>query len=67
MLDDGGDQTNRLEGKIESASFRGGNGRFDVTVGGRAVRVVGSAETIVTSRQSVQLSVPPRSAVAAAA
>jgi len=67
VLGDGGDQANRLDGVVESASFLGGNGRYDVAVGGKIVRVVGSAETMVAAGGTVQLSFPPRSAVVVAA
>jgi iron(III) transport system ATP-binding protein len=54
---------NLLLGAVESASFLGGSGRYDVTVGARTLRVVGSAEVMVTAGSRVGLSFPPQAAV----
>ncbi len=58
-----GTTDNNLSGTVEAASFLGGTGRYDVRVGTRTLRVIGSAETMVTAGATVELTFAPRAAV----
>jgi len=57
------DSENVLSGVVFAASFLGGSVRYDVRVGGRALRVIGPAESAFPSGTEVQLTFPPQSAV----
>ncbi len=52
-----------LSGVVVAASFLGGNARYDVRVGERVLRVVGSAETVLAHDSAITLSFPPQAAV----
>ena len=54
---------NVLRGTVASASFLGGSGRYDVQIGPRVLRVVGSAETMVGAGATVGLTFPATAAV----
>ena len=54
---------NVLRGSISAASFLGANVRYDVRVGDRALRVIGSAEQVFPPGTDVLLAFPPSSAV----
>ncbi len=54
---------NVLHGSVSAASFLGGSVRYDVQVGTRTLRVVGSAESVFAPGTEVQLTFPAQSAV----
>ncbi len=60
---DAGSGANVLHGAVTAASFLGGNVRYDVRVGERALRVVGAAESALAPGTDVVLTFPPQSAV----
>ncbi len=55
--------TNVLHGDVAAASFLGGTVRYDVRVGGRALRVVSPAEQVFPPGTPVELTFSPLSAV----
>jgi iron(III) transport system ATP-binding protein len=55
---------NLLRGTISAASFLGGTVRYDVVVGGRALRVVGPAEQVFPPDTEVELAFSPHATVA---
>jgi iron(III) transport system ATP-binding protein len=54
---------NVLRGSVTAASFLGANVRYDVRVGERALRVIGSAELVFPPGTEVLLAFPPQSTV----
>jgi iron(III) transport system ATP-binding protein len=54
---------NVLRGCVNAASFLGANVRYDVSVGERALRVIGSAELVFPPGTEVLLVFPPQSTV----
>jgi iron(III) transport system ATP-binding protein len=54
---------NVLRGSVNAASFLGANVRYDVSVGERALRVIGSAELVFPPGTDVMLVFPPHAAV----
>jgi iron(III) transport system ATP-binding protein len=57
------DGSNALRGSVSAASFLGGSVRYDVRVGDRALRVVGSADSVFPPGTDVVLIFPPQATV----